>query len=190
MLKYSYLFGEINIVVSVSRNTQISSEYLDELLKILKDNNGRVSIEYLLNWIKGKGGNVLVLYALLSEAEKLGKIVQIGIWPSSDPLFQLPREVALKQPVQEQAQKAEKMKQIDNILEKELEIAVNYLQKYFSVGEIRFRLDLGNRIRNIDQILRELESKGLIEYNRDLGVINATEKLLSMKSVRGLHELM
>lgn len=189
MLKYSYLFSEINIVVQVRENTQIGSKYLDELLKILKDNNGRVSIEYLLDWIKGKGGNVLVLYALLSEADKLGKIVQIGIWPKSDPLFQLPREVALKQQVQEQ-QKTEKTQQVDNMLEDELKIAITYLQKYFSVGEIRFRLDLGNKIRNIDQILRELESRGLVEYNRELGVINATEKLLSMKSTRGLHELM
>ncbi|MEM3832136.1 MAG: hypothetical protein QW128_00850 [Thermoprotei archaeon] len=177
-------------MVRVSRNAQINSKYLDELLKILKDNNGRVSIEHLLDWIKNKGGSMLVLYALLSEAEKLGKIVQIGIWPSSDPLFQLPREVILKQPVQEQVQKAEKVQQIDSILEKELETAINYLRKYFSVGEIRFRLELGNKIHNIDKVLKELESRGLIEYNRDLGVINATSKLLSMKSAQGLHELM
>jgi hypothetical protein len=171
-------------------NSSINNKYLEELIEILKNNNGRVSIEYLLNWIKNKGGNILVLYALLSEAEKMDKIVQIGIWPGSDPLFQLPREVALKQQTQEYIQKVETEQRIDHDLEQQISIAINYLQKYFSVGEIRFRLDVGNKIRDIELVLRELEAKGLIEHNRDLGVINATEKLLSMRSKRGLHEIM
>ncbi len=181
---------KINIVVSVTANTSINSKYLEELLEILRNNNGRVTIEHLLNWIKNKGGNVLVLYTLLSEAERMGEIVQIGIWPESDPLFQLPREVALKQQVQKYVQKIEPEQRVDSVLEQQLDIAINYFQKYFSVGEIRFRLDMGNKIRDIELVLRELESRGLIEYNRDLGVINATEKLLSMKSKKGLHEVM
>jgi len=176
-------------VVPVSNST-INNKYLEELIEILKNNNGRVSIEYLLNWIRNKGGNVLVLYTLLSEAERMDKIVQIGIWPESDPLFQLPREVALKQQIQEPVQKIETEQKIDRNLEEQLNIAINYLQKYFSVGEIRFRLDIGNKIRDVELVLRELENRGLIEYNRDLGVINATEKLLSMRSKKGLHEIM
>lgn len=170
--------------------SSINNKYLEELIEILKNNNGRVSIEYLLNWIRNKGGNILVLYTLLYEAERMNKIVQIGIWPESDPLFQLPREVALKQQVQEPAQKIETEQKIDRDLEEQLNIAINYFQKYFSVGEIRFRLDMGNKIRDIELVLRELETRGLIEYNRDLGVINATEKLLSMRSKKGLHEIM
>lgn len=176
-------------MVPVSNST-INNKYLEELIEILKNNNGRVSIEYLLNWIRNKGGNVLVLYTLLSEAERMDKIVQIGIWPESDPLFQLPREVALKQQIQEPVQKIETEQKIDRNLEEQLNIAINYLQKYFSVGEIRFRLDIGNKIRDVELVLRELENRGLIEYNRDLGVINATEKLLSMRSKKGLHEIM
>ncbi|HLI46085.1 MAG TPA: hypothetical protein VKU94_02720 [Geobacterales bacterium] len=151
-----------------------------ELLDILKK-KGYLSIQEMLDWIKSKKGSTLVLSALISELESKNLIKKSGYWENSEPLFPLPKQIELlkkeesiikQQPIQEQKVEIKPRNDAE-------ERILDYLARYYSVGELRLRLEMGNKIKEIDPILRSLEERGLIIWDRELGVITASEKLMS-----------
>lgn len=144
-----------------------------ELLEILK-NKGKLSIEELLEWIKSKNASNLVLSATITELETNGLIKTEGIWEKSEPLFPLPKKIEIITKKQEvKVEKKQERKEEDDLEKKVKE----YIAKYYSVGELRLRLDFANKTKEIDPILRSLEEKGLIYWDRELGVITASQEL-------------
>ena len=72
---------------------------------------------------------------------------------------------------------ARKEKKKATSLDEDLKIAIDYLNSYWSVGEIRFILDLKNLgVKDPEKIIDTLWEKKYIEID-DLGVITATENL-------------
>jgi len=156
-------------------------ELSKELLEILR-RRGSLSIQEMLEWIKSKKASTLVLSAIISELESKNLIKKIGHWENSEPLFPLPKQIELvidktKSEVKQEMiqEKKIEVKPKNDIEEKVLD----YLARYYSVGELRLRLEMASKIKEIDPILRNLEEKGLIIWDRELGVITATDKLIA-----------
>ncbi len=74
-------------------------------------------------------------------------------------------------------------------LDEDLVRAIEYLSSYWSVGEVRFALDLKRMgIEDPERVIRRLLELGYIERTK-LGVINATDKLPRMETKRYLSDL-
>jgi len=165
---------------------------LDELKNYLTYRKGEASISDLLSWIKERGGGELTLYALIEKAKKLNMVETVGVWISRElPVFyKFPSKVRLKK-VGTLILKAPTKRPFESgvaDIQEGIRIVSDYLRKYFSVGDLRIKRDLGSKLRDVDTVLREMERQGLIVFNRSYGVITATEKLLR-KSAK-LHEYM
>lgn len=159
----------------------------EELLSFI-ESKGTVNIEELIDWAKEKGASNLVLSTLLSELEEKNKVKLIGRWEKSEPLFPLPQKVEFLITKQKEIKTvpAPEKKESSEVEEKIKE----YIAKYYSIGELRLRIDFENKIKIIDPILRKLEDEGYLIWDRDLGVITATQKLLEQyKKVRSFTEV-
>ncbi len=167
------------------------NELLRELRIFISRRGGEVRIDELIRWIEERGGGELVLLTLLNKAEEFGIIECEGVRTSKNlpPFYKLPARVRLRQPglivTTKPVRREEKHV---STLEEGITVVSQYLKRYFSVGDLRIRDDLGRRIPNLDEVLREMERRGLIIYNREYGVITASEKLL--KEGVKLHEYM
>jgi len=168
-------------------STDQLNELSKELLEILK-NKGSLTIQELIEWIRSKKGSNLVLSAVISELENRNLIKKIGVWEKSESLFPLPQKIEL---VTIKEMKPSNLKIEKKETKDEIEIKViEYLARYYSVGELRLRLDFSSKIKELDPILRSLEEKGLIIWDRELGVITASDKLLSeYKKTKSLLDL-
>jgi len=75
-------------------------------------------------------------------------------------------------------------------LEEDLLKAIKYLNNYWSVGEIRFALDLrALGVRDPTLVLQELLKRKYVERN-ELGVINATDKLPKIEDKKSLADIL
>ncbi len=152
--------------------TQLSKE----LLEILKA-KGKLTIEEMLEWIRSKGGSTLILSVAISELESNNLIKKLGNWEKSEPLFPLPQAIELIN-TEVQKVKVEEKRAVEKKDEMEEKLK-EYFARYYSVGELRIRLDFANKLKEIDPFLKKLEEKGLIVWNRELGVVTATDELLN-----------
>lgn len=74
-------------------------------------------------------------------------------------------------------------------MDEDLRTAINYLNSYWSVGEIRFLMDLKNMgVENPENVLKRLLELGYVERS-PLGVINATKLLPQIKERKTLVDL-
>lgn len=146
-----------------------------EMLELLKT-KGSLTIEEMLEWIKSKGGSSLILSVIINELESNNLIKKSGIWEKSEPLFPLPQKIEIVATGREKIKVEEKAVERKDEIEEKLK---EYLARYYSVGELRLRLDFANKVKEIDPFLRKLEEKNLIIWDRELGVITATEELLN-----------
>lgn len=168
------------------QNKKEASLY-DSLLSFI-ESKGSVDIEELIKWAKEKGASNLVLSTLLSELEENGKVKLIGRWEKSEPLFPLPQKVEITKP---RPKEEKTLKPLEKKEQTEVEEKIKeYIAKFYSVGELRLRLDFESRIKVIDPVLRKLEDEGYIIWDRDFDVVTATQKLLDQyKKVKSFTEV-
>jgi hypothetical protein len=158
----------------------------DELLSLI-ESKGQIEIEELIKWAKEKGASNLVLSALLSELEEKKVVKLIGKWSKSEPLFPLPEKVEIA--VSKTKEEKPKIEEKKEIIEGEEKLR-EYIAKYYSIGELRIRIDFDKKVKNIDYVLRKMEEEGLIIWDREIGVITATQKLLEQyKKVKSFTEV-
>jgi len=68
--------------------------------------------------------------------------------------------------------------------------AIQYLNRYWSVGDIRFIEDLKkNNVKDPEKVLKELLEKGYVERH-PLGVLNATNKLPQVSTKKSFAEML
>jgi hypothetical protein len=111
----------------------------------------------------------------------------IGKWSKSEPLFPLPEKVEIA--VSKTKEEKPKIEEKKEIIEGEEKLR-EYIAKYYSIGELRIRIDFDKKVKNIDYVLRKMEEEGLIIWDREIGVITATQKLLEQyKKVKSFTEV-
>jgi hypothetical protein len=154
------------------------SPLAQSLLDLLKTKKS-LTINEILEWSKSKNVNKLVLSTIIGELDEKGLIIQVGRWAGSEPLFPLPERIELKE-IKEKSK--EEIKKEETILEKDqlqyLDKVKEYIARYYSVGELRLRLDFADKIKEIDPILKKLTEEGLIVWDKEIGTITASEKLV------------
>jgi hypothetical protein len=154
------------------------AQSLLELLKIKKT----LTINEILEWSKSKNINKLVLSTIIGELDEKGLIAQSGRWAQSEPLFPLPERIEIKEVEEERKEeKLEERKEEIKIEKSQLqyiEKVKEYIARYYSVGELRLRLDFSDKIKEMDPILKKLGEEGLIVWDKELGTITATDKLI------------
>lgn len=107
------------------------------------------------------------------EEEKAGADRNIEREKDSEPDAEGGAEIQIPQAIPEIPLEVEQ--------DEDLKIAIDYLSKYWSVGEIRFIHDLKNLgASNPLRVIEKLLSAGLAERDK-LGVINASEKLRKLR---------
>lgn len=150
------------------------SQLAQSLLDLLKTKKS-LTINEILEWSKSKNINKLVLSTIIGELDEKDLIIQVGRWAGSEPLFPLPEKIELKETKEEV--KKEEVK-----LEKEqlqyFDKVKEYIARYYSVGELRLRLDFADKIKEMDPILKKLSEEGLIVWDKELGTITASDKLV------------
>jgi hypothetical protein len=155
------------------------AQSLLELLRIKKT----LTINEIVKWSKSKNINKLVLSTIIGELDEKGLIIQIGRWAHSEPLFPLPERIEIKEIKEEvKEKKLEEIKEEVKIEKPQLQYidkVKEYIARYYSVGELRLRLDFSDKIKEIDPILKKLVEEGLIIWDRELGTITATDKLVN-----------
>lgn len=89
----------------------------------------------------------------------------------------------------EEVKKVEIEKTKETTFEEDLDKAIRYLNTYWSVGEIRFMIDMkALGVKDPSKVLQKLLELGYVERN-PLGVINATKKLPKVSKEEYITEL-
>jgi len=175
----------------------------------VKEKGGRVTFKELAEWAEGTEiGSPFVLYAIVKDLLDRGELVapegyeelpELMMWP-------VPKVVALR----EVARGAEEVKKLEakakeiieetpqrpkieldfEKLDDDLKKALYYLSEYWSVGEIRFRLDLKKLgVQDPDKVLARLLDMGVVELTAS-GVVNLKVELPKMKKRPSLSKLL
>lgn len=183
---------------------------LAEIVKAkVREAGGRIPFRDLAEWAKDTEiGSLFVLYAIVKDMIDRGELVAPEGYEELPELmmWQTPRVVALPEKAQEA--KAEKVKaeekteelgleeygemleektekpklEIDiESLDEDLKKALSYLSEYWSVGEIRFKLDLKRLgVQDPDKILYKLLEMNIIDLTPS-GVVNLKVELPKIK---------
>ncbi|OYT62101.1 MAG: hypothetical protein B6U69_02385 [Thermofilum sp. ex4484_15] len=158
---------------------------LRKVYELIKS-KGEVNLDELLKWVKHNEMGPFTLSMILEDLRKKGLVQFSGGTKVVEDLLggvELPLRVSVKISEAEvsKRKKIEKREKEDegelSHMEDGLYKAIRYLNRYWSVGEIRFSIDLkAMGVRDVRKILRKLLELGYITVS-ELGVINATEKL-------------
>ena len=168
---------------------------------------GEISFDDLRVWAKGENIGLATLTAILNDLLKSGEIsAPEGFMEVEDVLcsFQVPKIISSKPGVtvipskvdvsresvamEVSVEKSTTRIDLDWMKDVDLRGAVEYLNKYHSVGVIRFLRDLSDMgVSNPEAVLKKLISLGYIDYS-PLGVVNASSKLPKISDKRLLSE--
>jgi len=83
-------------------------------------------------------------------------------------------------------------REIEQLISKDSDLykAIQYLNRYWSVGDIRFIEDLKrNNVKDPEKVLKELLERGYVERH-PLGVLNATDKLPQLSTKKSFAEML
>jgi len=181
---------------------------LAEMVKAkVKEEGGRVAFKKLAKWAEGTEiGSLFVLYAVVKDLLDRGELAapegyeelpELMMWPA-------PKVVALpevvrgaeglkKLEVREVVEEAPPRPKIELDFEKlddDLKRAFYYLSEYWSVGEIRFKLDLKRLgVQDPDKVLARLLDMGVVELTTS-GVVNLRVELPKLKKRPSLSGLL
>jgi len=168
---------------------------------------GEISFDDLRVWAKGENIGLATLTAILNDLLKIGEIsAPEGFMEVEDVLcsFQVPKIISSKPSVtvipskvdvsresiamEVSVEKSTTRIDLDWMKDVDLRRAVEYLNKYHSVGVIRFLRDLSDMgVSNPEAVLKRLISLGYVDYS-PLGVVNASSKLPKISDKRLLSE--
>lgn len=168
---------------------------------------GEISFDDLRVWAKGENIGLATLTAILNDLLKSGEIsAPEGFMEVEDVLcsFQVPKIISSKPGVtvipskvdvsresvamEVSVEKSTTRIDLDWMKDVDLRGAVEYLNKYHSVGVIRFLRDLSDMgVSNPEAVLKKLISLGYVDYS-PLGVVNASSKLPKISDKRLLSE--
>lgn len=168
---------------------------------------GEISFDDLRVWAKGENIGLATLTAILNDLLKIGEIsAPEGFMEVEDVLcsFQVPKIISSKPSVtvipskvdvsresiamEVSVEKSTTRIDLDWMKDVDLRRAVEYLNKYHSVGVIRFLRDLSDMgVSNPEAVLKKLISLGYVDYS-PLGVVNASSKLPKISDKRLLSE--
>jgi len=181
---------------------------LAEMVKAkIKEERGRVSFKELAKWAEGTEiGSPFVLYAIVKDLLDRGELVapegyeelsELMMWP-------VPKVVALPEvakaverggelgarEVVEEAPQRPRIELDFEELDDDLKRALYYLSEYWSVGEIRFKLDLKKLgVQDPDKVLARLLDMDVVELTAS-GVVNLKVELPKMKKRPSLSKLL
>lgn len=168
---------------------------------------GEISFEDLRNWAKGEGIGLATLTVILNDLLKEGKIsAPQGFIEVEDLLcnFPVPKVISIMTHSREASKvrhedkvtsdivksRVEELKKsdVDWMKDPDLKRSIEYLNKYRSVGVIRFLRDLSDMgVSNPEGVLKKLISLGYVDYSH-FGVVNASQKLPKIPDKRLLSE--
>lgn len=157
----------------------------------IKEVGGRVSFKELIEWAKETEiGSIFVLYALIKDLLDQHEVVALEGYEELPELmmWQVPKVLALPQAMQvvelgKELKETEKPKlDVDfEKLDEDIKKALTYLSEYWSVGEIRFKLDLKRQgVQDPDKVVYRLLDMNVIDLTPS-GVINLKVEIPRMK---------
>lgn len=164
---------------------------LAEMVKAkVREEGGKIAFRDLAKWAENTEiGSLFVLYAIVKDLTDRGELIAPEGYEELPELmmWQVPKVVALPEVVQEEklieGEGEEKPKLDIDVeeLDEDLKRALSYLSDYWSVGEIRFRLDLKRLgVQDPDKVLLRLLDMGIAELTSS-GVVNLKVELPKMK---------
>jgi hypothetical protein len=180
---------------------------LAEMVKAkVREEKGRVAFKELAKWAEGTEiGSLFVLYAIVKDLLDRGELVapegyeelpELMMW-SAPKVVALPEVAgAVKEAkragakeIVEEAQRPKLELDIEK-LDEDLKRALQYLSEYWSVGEIRFKLDLRRLgVQDPDRVLVRLLDMGVVELTTS-GVVNLKVELPRLKKRPSLSGLL
>lgn len=155
----------------------------------IKEGGGKTTFRELTAWAENTEiGSLFVLYAIVKDLIDRGELLAPEGYEELPELmmWQVPKVVALPGVVQEEAKvsEGEEKPRLDIDVEKldeDLKKALSYLSEYWSVGEIRLRLDLKKLgVQDPDKTLLRLLDMGVVELT-STGVVNLKVELPKVK---------
>ena len=183
---------------------------LNEFLNFIR-NEKKVKLDKIISWAKSKSIGVFTLSMLIDDLVNQGVIQISKKTRKVKAVIgevKLPEEVFIrgvsvekaKKEVEKEEKTEEKVQRweiggssivtffggsgenlSEENLNEDLLKAIEYLNNWWSVGEIRFTIDLmAMGVKNPEKVIRELVKRGYA-VKSDLGVINATDKLPRIK---------
>jgi len=161
----------------------------------VREEKGRVTFKELAKWAESTEiGSLFVLYAIVKDLLDRGELVapegyeelpELMMWPA-------PKVVALPEvarAVKEVPQRPRLELDVEK-LDEGLRKALYYLSEYWSVGEIRFKLDLKRLgVQDPDKVLVRLLDMGVVELTTS-GVVNLKVELPKLKKRPSLSGLL
>jgi hypothetical protein len=164
----------------------------------IKEEKGRITFRELAKWAENTEiGSLFVLYAIVKDLLDRGELMapegyeelpELTMWPAPK-VVALPevtravegvKKMEAKEVVEEAPQKP-RLKLYVEKLDEDLKKALYYLSEYWSVGEIRFKLDLKKLgVQDPDRVLVRLLDMGVIELTTS-GVVNLKVELPNLK---------
>lgn len=165
---------------------------LAEMVKSkIKEEGGKIAFRDLAKWAESTElGSLFVLYAIVKDLIDRGELAAPEGYEELPELmmWQAPKLVALPEVVREGervVKERSEEKPRPNIdvegLDEDLKRALSYLADYWSVGEIRFRLDLKRLgVQDPDKVLLRLLDMDIVEVT-PIGVVNLKVELPKMK---------
>lgn len=170
---------------------------------------GEISFEDLRNWAKGEGIGLATLTAILNDLLKDGKITAPQGFIEVEGIicsFIVPKVIStsmdvlskstinMERELETQGSKTiirldvKERVEVDLTKDIDLKRSIEYLNKYHSVGVIRFLRDLSEMgVSNPEAILKKLISLGHVTYS-PYGVINASPTLPKISDKRLLSD--
>lgn len=165
----------------------------------IREEKNKVSFRELAKWAETTEiGSPFVLYAIVKDLIDRGELIVLEGYDELPELmmWRVPKIVALPEAVKEEEKEVKEVKvsekpklDIDvERLDEDLRKALAYLGEYWSVGEIRFMLDLKRMgVQNPSNVLAKLLDLGIVELTAS-GVVNLKVELPRIKktSLAGL----
>ncbi|MDH5816304.1 MAG: hypothetical protein QE164_05990 [Candidatus Nezhaarchaeota archaeon] len=162
---------------------------LAEMVKAkIKEEGGRITFKELARWAENTEiSSFFVLYAIVKDLIDRGELVAPEGYEEDPELmaWQVPKIVALPGVGQEEIiEEREERPKLDidvERLDEDLKRALSYLSDYWSVGEIRFKLDLKRLgVQDPDKVLLKLLDMGIVELT-STGVVNLKVEIPKVK---------
>ncbi|RLF15702.1 MAG: hypothetical protein DRJ97_03220 [Thermoprotei archaeon] len=158
---------------------------LERYRRAIEERGGEARFEDIVEWAQREDlGSALVATVILNEMVKRGVVEAPQGFKEVEGLEGLTAPVVVKlkeaekpaKPVETKPRKVE-----EAVPDKDLELAISYLNDYWSVGELRLIDDLKLMgVSEPQKVVRKLVELGYVERSPS-GVINATEKLPKVK---------
>lgn len=164
----------------------------------IREEKNKVSFRELAKWAETTEiGSPFVLYAIVKDLIDRGELIALEGYEELPELmmWKVPKIVALPEAVKEdkrEVKKEDKSSEKPRLdidfekLDEDLRKALTYLSEYWSVGEIRFMLDLRRMgVQNPTSVLAKLLDLGVVELTAS-GVVNLKVELPRIKKKTSL----